>query len=93
MILKPKRRRHFRFRDGRNQAELVTAEPKRTYIGTVTVAPDETFAIALPADLDSADPAAIRTAIEAAEREKAEETSRLRRTFGLDVDKEGPSDK
>ena len=84
VVLKHKKVRHFKFRDQRRQVEQpMTPGPRRTYIGTVTVAPGETFAVALPADLDSADPAAIRKAIEAAEAEKAEETRRLREFVGL----------
>lgn len=90
VVLKPKRTRHFKFRDGRRQVKAMTTEPKRTYLGTVDLAAGETLAVAFPA---GADAGVIRKAIEAAEAEKAEETSRLRRTFGLDVDKEGPSDK
>lgn len=63
------------------------SEPKRTYIATVSMAPGET--IALPADLDNADPSAIAAAIAAAERVKTEETRRLRATFGLDDAEKG----
>ena len=88
-ILKPKKIRRFKFRDQRRQVEQpMTPGPKRTYIGTVTVAPGETFAIA--ADLDNADPAAIREAIEAAEEAKRKETQHLRQKFGVDA-KEPPT--
>jgi hypothetical protein len=93
-ILKHKCVRHFKFRDGRRQVEQsMTPEPKRTYIGTVTVAPGETFAVAFPVD---ADPEVIKTAIEKAEAEKVEETARLRKMFMNEKagdDKEPPNTK
>ena len=54
-------------------------EKRITYLGTIDTS--GVGAIALPPNLDSADPAVIRAAIEQAEREKAEETQRLRATF------------
>jgi hypothetical protein len=85
MILKHKRIRHFKFRDRRNQVKPMTSEPTRTYIATVSMAPGET--IALPANIDTADPAIIAAAVEAAEAARRDETQRLREMFLGDKDK------
>ena len=77
MILKHKKNRRFKFRDGR-QVELVTTEPKRIYLGTVSTAPGETIAIDLPPDATAAE---IQAAIEEAERAKRDETQHLRAIF------------
>ena len=82
-ILKHKRVRHFKFRDQRtHKVERPMSEPKRTYLATIDTT--GVGAIALPADIDTADPSLIRKAIEQAEAEKIEETARLKHAFGLD---------
>lgn len=82
-VWKPKRNRRLKFRTGRKQVEPMTHEPKRTYLGTVTLTEGE--ALVLPADVDNADPKTIKLAIEQAERAKqeaaAQETQRLREMF------------
>lgn len=85
-ILKHKKVVRYKFHAGRPvakaapQAEGPQAMPetKRTYLGTVTTAPDETIAIDLPPDATAAE---IQAAIEEAERAKQDETQRLRAIF------------
>jgi hypothetical protein len=61
---------------------MTTSEPKRTYIGTIDTT--GVGAIALPINIDAADPTAIQAAIKAAEAAKQEETRRLREIVGLE---------
>jgi hypothetical protein len=90
-VLKHKRhyspRRFPKTRPARQaQPAAPASEPKRVYVGTVSLAPGETFALDVPAGADAATIAAL---IEAAEREKHAETQRLRQAFGFDGDNKG----
>jgi hypothetical protein len=89
MILKAKKVVHYKFRTGRPRvapakpreaagAQAVAPEPKRVYVGTITTAPGETFALNVPPDADAE---TIKQAIEKGERERTEETRRLRELF------------
>jgi hypothetical protein len=91
VVLKAKRnvvaRRYPKSRPKRQaQPAAPASEPKRVYVGTITTAPGETFALDVPAGTDAATIAAL---IEAAEREKHAETQRLRQAFGFDGDNKG----
>lgn len=63
------------------------SEPRKILLGVIDTTGGE--AIALPADLDNADPETIKAALEAAENAKREETQHLRQKFGVDA-KEPP---
>jgi hypothetical protein len=86
VVLKAKRTRHLKFRtQERKPAQkgpAMTAEPTRTYLGTVTIVDGEALAFNIPAD---AEPDAIKAAIEKAEAEKvaaaAAASERLRALF------------